>query len=131
MDLLLDTHTLLWFLTGHDQLTSRGRELIMAKENRSFVSMATFWEISIKNGLGKLQIQGGYRSLMHDVKRNGFHLLPIAFSHTALQNELPLHHRDPFDRMLIAQAITERMNIIGKDRAFDTYLEDEVVKRLW
>lgn len=131
MDLLLDTHTLLWFLTGNEQLTERAEKLIIAKGNRSFVSMATLWEISIKNGLGKLHIQGGYRSLMHDMKRNGFHLLPIAFSHTALQNELPLYHRDPFDRMLIAQAITESMNLIGKDRAFDTYFENETVKRLW
>ena len=87
--------------------------------------------MGIKNSLGKLDIKGGFDSIPSDMRENDIEMLPIEFNHTTIINKLPFHHRDPFDRMMIAQAIAEDMDIISVDDAFDEYLKNHGVKRIW
>jgi PIN domain nuclease of toxin-antitoxin system len=104
MNFLLDTHTFLWFVAGNDELSQNARQIIKDPLNNGFVSIASLWEISIKTALGKLTIKGKFETVIDDVIRNGFLLLPIEFQHTVRQYKLPFHHRDPFDRILVSQA---------------------------
>jgi PIN domain nuclease of toxin-antitoxin system len=131
MKYLLDTHTFIWFIEGSDELSKKAINLVVDENNEIYLSMASLWEISIKVGLGKLSIKGGYENVMDDIVNNDITLLPIDFAHTLVQSELSFHHRDPFDRILIAQAIAENMSIIGRDEIFDTYFEPKEVKRIW
>ncbi len=130
MKQLLDTHTFLWFVSGRNELSETAKSLIQNSNAQNFVSIASLWEISIKVKLGKLTIKGTIPSIIDDLTDNNFELLPINFAHIVKNNELELHHRDPFDRIIIAQAIVEDMQIIGKDDQFDKYL-DKTIKRLW
>ena len=131
MKYLLDTHTFIWFIEGSQELSNNAIQLIQDENNEFLLSMASLWEISIKVGLGKLEILGGYSNIMTDLTQNGIKILPIDFAHTLVQSKLQLHHRDPFDRLIIAQAIAENLLIIGKDEIFDTYFENAKVKRIW
>lgn len=131
MKYLLDTHTFIWFIEGSDELSKKAINLIVDENNEILLSIASLWEISIKVGLGKLSIKGGYENIMNDIVNNDITLLPIDFAHTLVQSKLELHHRDPFDRILIAQAIAENMSIIGRDEIFDTYFDEKNVKRIW
>ena len=122
MRLLLDTHSLLWFLTGADELTARARALIENKENQRYVSAASLWEIAIKVNLGKLVLTEPFALLFpRELQRNQMAVLPVDVQHLAKLVELPLHHRDPFDRLLAAQALAEQMSVVGCDAAFDAY----------
>ncbi len=128
MDLLLDTHTLLWFIGGGDDLSAATRRAIEEPNNNKFVSIVSVWEISIKVALGKIDLTASFDQLFPEqLEINGFGLLPIKVVHTALIASLPYHHRDPFDRMLISQAIEDDMTIVGADKAFDDY----GIPRLW
>jgi PIN domain nuclease of toxin-antitoxin system len=128
MKVLLDTHALLWFIGGDPKLSGAARESIVDPANSKYVSAATPWEIAIKTSLGKFTPLGPLDILLTaQFRRNGFQLLPIEFSHSAAVSTLPFHHRDPFDRLLIAQAITEGMALVSVDSAFDMY----GVQRLW
>ncbi len=131
MKLLLDTHTFLWFIAGHKNLSSIAREKIENIESENFISIASLWEISIKTALGKLAIKGKYESVIDDVRNNGFLILPISFEHTVVQNKLPFYHRDPFDRIIISQAIEEKMAVLSKDKNFDAYFSEKSIKRIW
>ena len=131
MKYLIDTHTFLWFSEGSTQLSTKAKELIIDKNNEIFVSIASLWEISIKTSIRKLEIKGEYESIIDDVTDNGMEVLPINFAHTAIQNKLTFFHRDPFDRIIIAQAILENMNVISKDEIFDAYLIEKNIKRIW
>lgn len=131
MRLLWDTHTFLWFVAGSDEINSKVRQTIEDPSNEHFISVASLWEISIKTALGKLAIQGSYQSVIDDVTANGIQILSINFAHTVQQHQLPLYHRDPFDRMIVSQAIVEGMNLISKDDIFDEYLKDQAIKRIW
>ncbi|MCC7507586.1 MAG: type II toxin-antitoxin system VapC family toxin [Saprospiraceae bacterium] len=131
MKYLLDSHALLWFSADAVELSEKARSLILDASDEIVVSMASFWEISIKNALGKLRVDGGLYALSDVGQKNGFEILSIQFNHIALINKLPFHHRDPFDRMLIAQAIAEEMDIISADFIFDQYLSDKPIKRIW
>lgn len=131
MRCLLDSHTFLWFSDDAPELSAPAKSLILDATVSIAISMASFWEISIKNSLGKLRLDAGFEDLMDVAKTNGFDILSINFDHTMIVNKLPLHHRDPFDRMIIAQAIVENMNIIGKDTDFDNYLVGTPIKRIW
>lgn len=95
------------------------------------MGIASLWEISIKTSLGKLEIAGSYELVIEDINRNGIEILPINFSHTVKQNQLPFHHRDPFDRMIISQALVENMDLISRDEHFDPYLLKEPIARVW
>jgi PIN domain nuclease of toxin-antitoxin system len=128
MTLLLDAHALLWFLWADPRLSAVAKALIEDPQNRKLVSVATCWEIAIKAGLGKLVLGEPSRSfLSREIARNNFDLLAITFDHATGVEALPRHHGDPFDRLLITQALAESVAIVSADAAFDVY----GVQRLW
>src|SRR5689334_5692795 len=122
MNLLLDTHAWLWFVLGDPQLSTTARKQIEDPANLKFVSPASYWEIAIKISLGKYALASPYSEFIRRaIAGNGFgiqHLLP---THTEQVSTLPFHHRDPFDRLLIAQALVEKMTLVSADRAFIPY----------
>src|SRR5918996_2696903 len=122
MKLLLDGHTFLWFVWDDAQLTNNAKELITNPANQKFVSAAICWEIAIKMSIGKLDLGELYRPFMHrGIARNSFDILPMSVDHAAAVSVLPFYHRDPFDRMLVAQAMVEQVPIVSRDTAFDAY----------
>lgn len=128
MTLLLDTHTFLWFVLNEAQLSASARALIADPNNEILISPMVYWEIAIKISIGKYVLHTPYEALMHQgIVGNGFKTLPIEPKHTAVLTSLPYHHRDPFDRLLIAQAMVEGLPIVSGDTAFDSY----PVQRLW
>ena len=128
MRLLLDTHSFLWFVSGSPQLSTTARTLIEDASNQPFLSVASLWEMAIKVSLGKLSLGQPFETLIpQQLSLNGIALLGITISHTAVVAKLPFHHRDPFDRLLTAQAIVEQMPIVSGDSSFDAY----AVTRLW
>jgi PIN domain nuclease of toxin-antitoxin system len=128
MRLLLDTHTLLWFLLDNAKLSPTARDAIVTPDNEIKVSPATYWEIAIKIGLGKYALPEPFEVFMErELRINHFRVLPIELSHTAILTTLPLHHRDPFDRLLVAQAMVEQIPLVSRDIALDAY----PIQRLW
>ena len=122
MTLLLDTHTLLWFLTNDTSLSGRARAAIEDPANVSHVSAATLWEVAIKFALGKLKLPAPYADIFpRQLELNGFVLLPISPAHCVALLGLPFHHRDPFDRLLLAQAKAEGMTLVTDDGQFGPY----------
>jgi PIN domain nuclease of toxin-antitoxin system len=122
MTLLLDTHTLLWFLTNNPSLSARARGAIEDSANAARVSAASLWEVAIKFALGKLKLPAPYLEIFpHQLEMNGFDLLPITPVHCATLLTLPFHHRDPFDRLLLAQAKAESLTLVTDDRQFGPY----------
>lgn len=128
MRLLLDTHAFLWWLAGDSSLSTTAQTAIADEGNDIFVSAASAWEIATKYRLGKLP---GVGTIVADlegaVAGQGFGSLPITLRHGQVAGALPGAHRDPFDRMLIAQAMLENMLLVSNERAFDAY----GVRRLW
>ncbi len=118
MKLLLDSHTLLWWLDDSPRLGSRARSAIV-EATVVAVSLATIWEIAIKIGLGKLSVD--LRDLLVNISRDGFDLLPVTPSDCLAVAALPRHHGDPFDRMLIVQAREQGMTLLSDDRSFTAY----------
>jgi PIN domain nuclease of toxin-antitoxin system len=128
VNLLLDTHALLWFLDDDVRLVPSVRALIEEPANRKLVSMATCWEIAIKAGLKRLDLgEPAATFLPRELAANGFDVLPIELAHATFVETLPPHHKDPFDRLLIAQLLIERFDVISADQVFDQY----GVTRLW
>lgn len=121
MDLLLDTHAFLWFITGDKQLSEKGLAKITNPANKCYVSFASVLEIVIKYSSQKLEIDGGFHTIEDFLENNDVEILPINIKHTKYLLKLELHHRDPFDRMIISQAITEKLTIITKDKYFEAY----------
>jgi PIN domain nuclease of toxin-antitoxin system len=117
VSLLLDTHALLWWLLGQG-LSAEATDRIADQQTLVVVSAASIWEAGIKVALGKLEIPG---SLPEAVVSEGFEPLGISLAHAEAAGRLPPHHRDPFDRMLVAQAQIERLTIVTRDPAFDRY----------
>src|ERR1700677_240071 len=112
--LLLDTHTMLWFFWDDPQLSTSAKTLIENADNRKLVSIASCWEIAIKVGLGKLDLGESNRSFLpREIARNKFELLPISLDHATMVEGLTLHHRDPFDRLLVAQAMAEGATLVS------------------
>jgi PIN domain nuclease of toxin-antitoxin system len=127
MKLLLDTHTFLWFIEDSPSLSTRAKTLLET-EVGLLISTGRLWKIAIKISIGKLTLTQPYKEFIPDqLARNAIDLLPIDVEHLALLSALPLHHRDPFDRLLIAQASIEQLPIVSGDEQFDLY----GVKRLW
>ena len=126
--LLLDTHALLWWLTGDPHLSAAARRVIGQTSAMAFVSAASAWEIATKVRLGRLDDpQGVTDSLGAHIRAQGFRELPITLEHGRRAGKLPGPHKDPFDRMLIAQAQSEGLAIVSNDEAFDPY----GVVRVW
>jgi PIN domain nuclease of toxin-antitoxin system len=118
MRLLLDTHTFLWWLTGARRLGPQARRTIAEPENVVFVSAATAWEIAVKRAAGKLDASGDIGGWIED---EGFVPLGIDVEHAVASAELPPHHSDPFDRLLVAQARLEELALVARDDAIDKY----------
>lgn len=116
--LLLDTHVLLWALSDHSRLSPDTRTAIADPRNDVFVSAGTFWEIAIKRALGKLHTP---ENLIAEITLAGLIELPVTFRHGQLAAELPLHHKDPFDRMLVAQAQAEGLILVTDDETLARY----------
>ena len=127
MNYLLDTHTLIWFLNGDKDLSSIARKAIESPEAINFVSIVSLWEISIKISLKKLDLKASFENIGDEISNNNFQMLPITFQDTLILSSLAFHHRDPFDRLLIAQAVNNKFTIISKDHHFESY----EVKVLW
>ena len=128
MKILLDSHILNWTMDNPSKLSPIARDALEDKQNELIVSVASLWEISIKVGLGKLVLSQPFpiwsKAALVDL---GAIMLPIEIDHAAFQATLPHHHGDPFDRMLVAQAITESMAVVSKDAILDAY----GVQRIW
>jgi PIN domain nuclease of toxin-antitoxin system len=128
MRVLLDTHAFLWFIEDHPRLSARATSLIEHASTDALVSAASLWELAIKYSLGKLQVQGSFGTLLlQQLAANDIELLAIAPVHIVDIVSLPYHNRDPFDRMLVAQAIVEQIPIISADTVLDQY----PVTRIW
>jgi PIN domain nuclease of toxin-antitoxin system len=118
MNLLLDTHALLWWLDDNPTLSAEARDAIADGRNLVFVSAVVIWEVRIKQSLGKLQLPSNFREVLSS---QAFDELPLTVDHAHRLAELPPHHRDPFDRMLVAQAIAERLTIVTRDPDIPRY----------
>lgn len=118
MNLLLDTHVLLWALDTPERLGVEAREVLRDPRHQVVVSAASAWEISVKAALGKLRFDG---DLSRVLKAVGFDALTISVEHALAAGALPAVHRDPFDRMLVAQARTEGLTLVTRDAVFDGY----------
>ena len=128
MRLLLDTHSFLWFISEDPKLSPRARQLIEDPANDVLLSMASVWEMAIKAGLGKLQFSQPFEVLVPaQIALNAVELLPITLDHLIGVSRLPFHHRDPFDRLIVAQALTEKIAVVGTDSHFDLY----GIERYW
>ncbi len=128
MKAVLDTHALLWFFAGSSQLSRKALAFIQDRRNTVFVSPASLWEISIKDTLGKLTLPDPFDQLFPDrLDASQFLILPILVPHLHQHRQLPLHHHDPFDRLLIAQALAEDLTLISRDPEFSAY----GVRTLW
>jgi PIN domain nuclease of toxin-antitoxin system len=127
MKLLIDTHTFLWFIHDDPNLSDRAASLLESDADL-LLSTASLWEIAIKVNLQKLTLPDTYEIFIpHQIQINSIEILPIEMEHLAVAVKLPLHHRDPFDRLLISQAIAEQIAIASIDQKFDSYAID----RLW
>jgi len=116
--LLLDSNTFLWWRAGSARLTEHAENMIGDTDNNTTVSVVTLWEIAIKRGIGKLRFFEDFEAVMTE---EAFDLLPIGYAHLRILETLPMHHRDPFDRLLIAQALAEGIPIATADRRFAAY----------
>ena len=122
MKYLLDTHTLLWFLKGDKKLSDKARQLIDSPRNEKFISIVSLWEIAIKVSLGKLVLNKPFEKLFPEqLDFNRIEILDITVDCLIKLTTLPFHHRDPFDRLIIAQTLVEGFPIIGTDTIFDAY----------
>jgi PIN domain nuclease of toxin-antitoxin system len=122
MNVLLDTHVLLWWLKDTGRLGAETRQLIRSPATSIWVSAASIWEISIKAALGRLELREPFTEVMpRELERQGFRPLPITFQHALAVRNLPLHHADPFDRMLIAQAQCEDLTLVTSDPRIRDY----------
>jgi PIN domain nuclease of toxin-antitoxin system len=124
--MLLDTHTFLWFLNEDANLPPVSKQQI-ENADAIFVSIVSIWEMAIKLSLGKLTLLTPFETLDADIAASEIEILPITFESTVTYHSLPLHHRDPFDRMLVAQALTHSLVLVSRDAALDAY----PIQQLW
>jgi PIN domain nuclease of toxin-antitoxin system len=128
MSLILDTHSFLWFIMGSPRLSGNARALIEDDAHDKRLSTASLWEMAIKLSLGRLTLAEPFGVLIpQQLRLSGIEILNIEIAHLCVLTTLPFHHRDPFDRLIIAQAIVERCPIVSVDPAFNAY----PVERLW
>jgi PIN domain nuclease of toxin-antitoxin system len=124
---LVDTHALVWWLEGREKLSAKARAVIEDSETDIYISAASAWELAIKSQIGKFRANVLVRNLDHQIQEEGFIELPISIEHALRAGLLSGGHKDPFDRMLIAQAQVENLPVITKDDWFDDYS----VQRIW
>ena len=131
MKILLYTHALIWFYQNAPNLSKNAKNSIEFPGAKVYVSMATIWEMAIKTALGKLEIGASLEKFVGDILENGIQILPIETSHIFQNQKLPFHHTDPFDRLIIAQVLVEKLDIVSVDRSFDAYLTGAQISRIW
>ena len=125
---LLDTHTFLWFVLDDPNLSAAARAYTADPNNELYVSPASYWEVAVKVSIKKYELKSPFESFWRKgIDDNGFRIMPIELSHAAAVAAMPFHHRDPFDRMIVAQAMAERIPIVSNDTALDVY----GVRRIW
>ncbi|MBI5660282.1 MAG: type II toxin-antitoxin system VapC family toxin [Nitrosomonadales bacterium] len=128
MRVLLDTHVFLWWVWDAPKLSAKARKRITGADSECLLSLASIWEMSIKVSLGKLKVDRPLeRFIPEQLSANGFKPLEISFRSVVSVNTLPFHHKDPFDRLLVAQALEEKIPIVSADPVFTRY----GVKRIW
>jgi PIN domain nuclease of toxin-antitoxin system len=126
--LLVDTHSFVWFIAGHSALSGRARRAIESSRNEKYFSIASVWEMAIKHGLGKLRLEVPLRAAVQaGMEACAASLLGLDSEHALAIADLPYHHDDPFDRLLITQAQAEELRIVSRDEAFDDY----GIRRIW
>ncbi|MDR1238894.1 MAG: type II toxin-antitoxin system VapC family toxin [Treponema sp.] len=118
---LLDTHAAIWFLMGDDKLSDTARRIIGDNSNAVYVSVASAWELAIKIGIGKLRFPGNTAGFTRMAQDNNMIILPIETAHLTVLEGLPFHHRDPFDRLIAAAAVAEKMTLITADEHIMRY----------
>jgi PIN domain nuclease of toxin-antitoxin system len=121
MNVLLDTHTFIWYIEGNAKLTQKARDVIEVSGDKIYLSIISLWEIAIKTGKKQLTLQNEFDDLLDVLNSLDIEILTIAFADTQIYKNLPLHHGDPFDRMIISQAINNSLTIIGCDQSFNDY----------
>lgn len=121
MKLLLDTRAFIWFATGDAQLGEAAAAAIAEPDNEVRLSAASVWEMAIKASLGKLVLAAPLASILAAAQERGIHSLPISAAHALRVESLPFHHRDPFDRLLIGQALEDQLTLVTCDQAFHHY----------
>lgn len=128
MNFLLDTHVVIWWSGESHKISAKVQDLLMDENNTFFISFVSIWEIQIKSQLGKLEINIPLHQLIQEQQDiNQFQLLPISLNHIYFLENLPKHHKDPFDRLLISQSIVEQVPILSVDKLFDLYS----IQRVW
>jgi PIN domain nuclease of toxin-antitoxin system len=128
MRVLVDTHTFLWALLENHRLSAKAKQILTSKEHELYFSLVSLWEIAVKMKIGKLNTVGSSVTYIRDeMAEYGMELLPIRYEHILQLERLPLHHSEPFDRLLIAQAIAESLPILTHDEKFPLY----PVKLIW
>jgi len=128
MKLIVDTHTFIWFFRGDPKLSTTARQLIENMDNEVMLSIASVWEIAIKQSIGKLSFGLPFKAvIVEKLKQNQVEIIHVTLDHIETVATLPLHHRDPFDRLIIAQGIVENLPIISADAIFDAY----PIQRVW
>ncbi len=127
MNYLLDTHTLLWFINGDNSLSNKAKSIIKNLNNNCFISIASIWEMGIKISLNKLQIDFDFKELENFLLENEIKILEISINQVEILSSLRFIHRDPFDRLIIAQCVAEKMVLLTKDENIKLYTEIETV----
>jgi len=128
MRVLVDTHTFLWALLENHRLSAKAKQILTSKEHELYFSLVSLWEIAVKMKIGKLNTVGSSVTYIRDeMAEYGMELLPIRYEHILQLERLPLHHSEPFDRLLIAQAVAESLPILTHDEKFPLY----PVKLIW
>ena len=123
---LLDTHTLIWFINGDKQLSKKAQKAIELNGAENFVSIASLWEMAIKVSLKRLDLKASFVQVGEQILQNNFQILPISLQDIVTLSSLPFHHRDPFDRMIIAQSLTNTLVLLSKDIVFDEYEVEKI-----
>jgi PIN domain nuclease of toxin-antitoxin system len=118
---LLDTHTLIWYINGDTELSQSARAAIEADNTINFVSIASLWEMAIKISLNKLELKTPFNQISRQIAENGFEVLPVTSEDTLTVSTLPFHHRDPFDRIIIAQSFNNGLTLISRDKNINLY----------
>lgn len=121
MRLLIDTHILIWFLEGNNSLLNSHQQIIANSSNEILLSIASLWEIAIKISIGKLTLSRPLKDVIKQIDSENIEILPISPEHTLQVSTMPFHHRDPFDRIIIAQCQVENLPIISNDKNFSDY----------
>ena len=121
MNVLLDTHTFIWYIEGNAKLTQKARDIIEVSGAKIYLSIISLWEMAIKTGKKQLTLQNEFDDLLGVLNSLEIEILTVTFADTQVYKNLPLHHGDPFDRMIISQAINNSLTIVGCDQSFNDY----------